>query len=105
MRNLDQLPSVLYPLSLDPSAPRYLEQPPERLAIFLAREVWEDSQESARNDLDSQEASEEAEMSYLVEQWLATLSHQQQENLANALEIVCQGSKELLQTMLPSAQS
>lgn len=106
MRHPDQLPSVLHDLSRHPGAKHLLNNPPS-LATYLRSQGWPENLEEAAEQLalpDSEQAQELAEMTPLVETWLKTLSYQQQVNLGFAVEELCQGSMEALETMFPANQ-
>lgn len=106
MRSPDQLPSVLLDLSRHPGA-KHLLNNPKALENYLRSQGWPENLEETAEQLalpDSQEASELAEMTPLVETWLESLFVVQLLNLEEAVEKVCPGSKEMLQVMIPGLQ-
>lgn len=99
MRQISQLPSVLFDLARLPGINNLLRQP-QALANFLASQAWPDEMEEAA-ELESEEAEELAEMTPLVEQWLAELPEQHLLNLSVAMESLVPGSEEYLRMMSP----
>lgn len=91
MKDPDRLPHVLLALLDQPALPRLLNNPP--VLVNYLRQGWREEQEDDWNSMapDSQEASEEAEIDYLLEMKLGSmvLTTPQRAAIYQAVESVC----------------
>ena len=103
MRTLDQLPSVLHDLARHPNVSQILKQPTPALVNYLSNQAWpEDLDEEAQPE--TQQAEELASLMPTVETFLDSHPLPQMQHLAQALETVHPGSKDLMQRLMPLKQ-
>lgn len=110
MRDPDQLPSVLHSLLAHPNVQKLINSP-TTLVNYLRHQGWPELPEELDPlwgmsiHPDSQEANEEAQILPQVEEQLAALNlnPQQQEWLLKALTAICPECRETAQTLLRSS--